>query len=116
MLTTQMQIANRAREVPNEALTNLHQFISEKMLEESLLMLNRRSASGVDGQTWESYHEERNDRIPKLHASFKSGQYRAPAIRRVFVPKSDRVMEQSGRWVSRCGFHTTFLVSVCLEC
>jgi RNA-directed DNA polymerase len=89
MLTVEMQIANRAKNHPNEALTNLHEFIDEGMLHLSFDDLNKRAASGVDGQTWLSYDEKRNERMPQLLAGFKSGKYRAPNIRRVYIPKGE---------------------------
>ena len=87
MLTVEMQIANRAKNHPNDALTNLHEFIDERMLHESFADLNKKGASGVDGETWLKYHEKRCERIPQLLAAFKSGRYRAPNIRRVYIPK-----------------------------
>ena len=89
MSTVEMQIADRARKFPGEALTNLHQFIGETMLNESFAGLNKRGASGVDRKTWYEYNEQRSDRIPKLLTEFKSGNYRAPHIRRVYIPKGD---------------------------
>ncbi len=77
----------RARKHKYEALTNLHQFIDIRMLEDSFQNLNKRSSSGVDGEVWSSYKEEAENRIPELHAEFKSGKYKAPAIRRVYIPK-----------------------------
>lgn len=84
-----MQIADRARKFPGEALTNLHQFIDASMLKESFAGLNKRGASGVDRKTWYEYNEQRSERIPKLLSEFKSGNYRAPHIRRVYIPKGD---------------------------
>ena len=89
MSTVKMQIAERSRRNPAEALTNLQQFIDEEFLEECLKLLNRQSAVGVDGQDWESYNEERQERIPELLKGFKSGSYRAPHIRRVYIPKGE---------------------------
>lgn len=89
MLTVEMQIAQRANKFPNEALTNLHEFIDEQMLEESFYMLNKQSAAGVDGQTWKQYGEQIKERIPKLLKEFKSGSYRAPLVRRVYIPKDN---------------------------
>lgn len=89
MSTLEMQIAERARKHPDQALTNLHSFIDEKMLYECFAMLNKKGASGTDGQTWDDYDREKNERIPKLLAAFKSGSYRAPAIRRAYIPKGD---------------------------
>jgi RNA-directed DNA polymerase len=87
--TVEMQIAARARNYPDEALTNLHQFIDEALLHECYGILNKQSASGVDHQTWKDYNQERKERIPQLLTAFKSGSYKAPHIRRVYIPKED---------------------------
>jgi RNA-directed DNA polymerase len=89
MLTVEMQIAERAKSHPNEALTNLQEFIDEGMLHTSFMNLNKTGASGVDGETWLNYDEKRSERIPQLLAAFKSGKYRAPNIRRVYIPKGE---------------------------
>jgi len=89
MSTVEKQIAERAGKNPGEALTNLHQFIDECMLTECFYSLNKNGASGVDRETWAKYNERRSERIPQLHGEFKSGKYRAPNIRRVYIPKGD---------------------------
>jgi len=89
MSTVKMQIAERAKNYPNEALTNLSQFIDETFLHECYETLNRQSAGGVDQQTWKEYNEQRKHRIPILLTEFKSGTYKAPNIRRVYIPKED---------------------------
>ncbi len=89
MSTVEMQIAERARKYQCEALTNLHQFIDEPMLTKCFKSLNKKGASGVDRETWYDYNEQRSERIPQLHAAFKSGKYRAPNIRRVYISKGD---------------------------
>jgi len=94
--TLEMQIAERARRNPDEPLTNLHSFIDCRMLNESLGMLNRESAPGVDGQTWSQYCDSCMDSIPELHKAFKSGQYRAPHIRRTYIPKGEGQLRPLG--------------------
>ncbi|NJN28991.1 MAG: group II intron reverse transcriptase/maturase [Cyclobacteriaceae bacterium] len=89
MLTVEMQIAERSRKYTGEALTNLHQYIDVEFLHECFQMLNKQSASGVDGERWRDYDRQRAERIPKLLAAFKSGTYQAPNIRRVYIPKGD---------------------------
>jgi len=89
MLTVEMQIANRGKNHPNEALTNLHEFIDEGMLHLSFEDLNKKAASGVDGETWLSYDKKRSERIPPLLTAFKSGKFQAPNIRRVYIPKGE---------------------------
>ncbi len=96
MSTVEMQIAERARKYPDQALTNLQQFIDAPMLEEIFQALNKRGASGVDGETWEMYDKQKGTRIPELIAGFKSGRYRAPNIRRVYIPKGDGQLRPLG--------------------
>jgi RNA-directed DNA polymerase len=96
MLTVEMQIAERSRKYPDEALTNLHDLIDEPLLKTCLASLNRKGAAGVDGQTWYDYHEQHEERIPQLLTAFKSGNYRAPHIRRVFIPKGDGKLRPLG--------------------
>lgn len=89
MSTVDLHIAERARKHPNEPLTNLHSFIDEAVLADSLDALNKKGAPGIDGQSWSQYNEQRAERLPELLAQFKSGRYRAPAIRRRYIPKGD---------------------------
>lgn len=88
MSTNELQIAERARKYKHEALTNLNQFITVDMLSNIFLHgLNKESSSGVDGKYWHNYSLESNFRYPELLAEFKSGKYKAPLIRRVYIQK-----------------------------
>ena len=87
MSTVELQIAERARKFKGEALHNLHQFIDTRLLQESYEKLNKKSAEGIDGKTWQQYGLEFPERRESLLAEFKSGRYRAPALRRVYIPK-----------------------------
>jgi RNA-directed DNA polymerase len=89
MSTVDLHIAERARAYPDEPLTNLASFIDVALLAESLDALNKKGAPGVDGQSWSQYNEHRAERLPELLGQFKSGRYRAPAIRRAYIPKGD---------------------------
>ena len=89
MSTVELQIAERASRHPDEPLTNLHSFIDEAMLHACFQALNKKGAAGVDGQTWTEYNEVRDERIPQLCAEFKQGSYRAPHIRRTWIPKGN---------------------------
>jgi len=87
MSTVELQIAERARKFKGEALYNLHHFIDASLLQESYEQLNRKSAEGIDGKTWQQYGVEFPERRESLLDEFKSGRYRAPALRRVYIPK-----------------------------
>ena len=89
MLTVEMQIAARARKYAEEPITNLHHFIDLEVLHHSLDSLNKDGASGVDGQHWKDYDARRDELLGVLFTAFKSGRYRAPNIRRVYIPKGD---------------------------
>jgi RNA-directed DNA polymerase len=87
MSTVELQIAERTRKYKGEALHNLHHYMDVSMLTESYNQLNKHSAKGVDGITWQQYGEGFKERLPGLLEEFKSGRYKAPAIRRVYIPK-----------------------------
>lgn len=112
MSTVELQIAERARKYKGEALHNLHHFIDAQFLLESYERLNKRSAEGIDGKTWFDYGDDFPYRRESLLAEFKSGRYRAPALRRVYIPKDkhsqrpidistteDKVLQESVRRV-----------------
>jgi len=87
MSTEELQIAERARKYKGEAMTNLHQFIDEELLKTSYESLNRASSPGVDGKTWEDYQLVYQTRLRELLTEFKMGKYKAPMIRRAYIPK-----------------------------
>lgn len=96
LLTVEMQIAERARKYPDEALTNLHEMIDVRLLEACFATLNKGGASGIDGQTWKDYQAQKTERMPRLLEAFKSGTYRAPHIRRAYIPKGDGKLRPLG--------------------
>jgi group II intron reverse transcriptase/maturase len=87
MSTSELQIAERSRKYKGEALTNLHQFIDEKFMESSFKTLNKNSSPGIDGQNWYDLLQELPQGFSSLYERFKSGSYKAPPIRRVYIPK-----------------------------
>jgi len=87
MSTVELQIAERSKKHNEEALTNLHQFIDEDLLHKCYRNLNKNSIPGVDGKYWYNYTSELNYRLPELLGEFKSGKYRAPNVRRVYIRK-----------------------------
>jgi RNA-directed DNA polymerase len=94
--TRQLQIAERARRYAGEALTVLQNFIDKEWLVESLRELNKKSATGIDGETWEEYDRDKSVRIPDLLERFKSGRYKAPPVRRVYIEKTNGTLRPLG--------------------
>jgi group II intron reverse transcriptase/maturase len=51
--------------------------------------MNRRAASGIDGETMKQFEEDLDRRVETLVEQLKTGNYKAPLIRRVEIPKGD---------------------------
>ena len=69
--------------------TSLAHHIDVTLLHEAYRRTRKDGAVGVDGQTAEQYAANLEDNLQQLLNRFKSGQYRAPAVRRVHIPKGD---------------------------
>jgi RNA-directed DNA polymerase len=90
MSTYKLQIAKRAKERKGEALHSLNHYITEEQLLKSYQQLNKNSASGTDKENWYEFGIDSMVRIPEILKAFKTGTYRAPHIRRVYIPKDNK--------------------------
>ncbi len=66
-----------------------HHVYNVDQLREAYFSLKRKSAPGVDGETWQHYGEELEARLQDLSERLKRGAYRAKPVRRVYIPKPD---------------------------
>jgi group II intron reverse transcriptase/maturase len=78
-----------ARRDAGFVFTNLMHLIDEVFLWEAHRRIRKDGASGVDGETAQSYAEELGANLRKLHRRMKSGRYRAPPVKRGWIPKED---------------------------
>jgi len=76
-----------AKQDPAMVFTSLNHLLDLDLLREAFHRTPRKKAPGVDGQTWAEYGEKLEENLQSLLDRVKSGQYRAPAVRRVYVPK-----------------------------
>ena len=83
------RIAELARQSPEMAFTNLAHHIDIEFLFEAYRRTRKDGAVGVDGQTAEDYTGNLVENLQSLLDRFKSGRYRAPPVRRVFILKGD---------------------------
>lgn len=81
------RIAKLAREAPTMALTTLAHHIDVEWLREAYRRTRKDGASGIDGQSAADYAQGLEQRLESLLARAKTGQYRAPPVRRVHIPK-----------------------------
>ena len=87
--TRLQQVAELAKEKPQAALTTLAHHIDFDLLLEAYRRTRKDGAAGVDGQSAAEYAENLEENLRGLLERAKSGTYRAPAVRRVRIPKGD---------------------------
>src|SRR5580692_6086490 len=84
------RIAVLAQRLRDQPLTTLAHHIDLQWMREAYRRTRKDGATGVDGQTAEQYAINLEDNLRSLLDRAKSGTYRAPPVRRVHIPKSDR--------------------------
>jgi len=81
------RIAMLAKQSPQMAFMSLAHHIDLDWLVEAYRRTRKDGAVGVDGQTAEDYAANLEENLRSLLNRAKSGRYRAPAVRRVHIPK-----------------------------
>ncbi len=79
----------RAEQYPHEALLTLSHYIDLDWLREAFRRTRKDGAAGVDGQSAAQYEAQLEENLLSLRDRFKSGRYRAPPVKRVYIPKGD---------------------------
>jgi RNA-directed DNA polymerase len=87
VLTKRRRIAVLARRSPEMAFTSLAHLMDIEWLYEAYCRTRKDGAVGIDGQTAKTYEENLEINLQSLLDRVKSGTYRAPAVRRVHIPK-----------------------------
>ena len=123
METKLEQIAAKARREPNLRFTSLAHHVTRDRVQRNLSQIPKRSAAGVDGQTVAAAKESFEEWIEPMLQSIHRQGYRAPDIRRVYIPKpgktekrplgvptvSDRALQRSTAEVLSAIYEQDFL-------
>ena len=83
------RIADLAMEAPEMAFTTLAHHVDAGPLREAYRLTRKDGAVGVGGKTAKEYGANLEKNLGSLLSRFKSGDYRAPPVRRVYIPKAD---------------------------
>lgn len=84
------RIRQVSRERKGEQLTALwHHVYNPNRLHEAYLALNRESAPGIDGMTWEQYGKDLWANLTDLAGRLQRGAYRPAPVERTYVLKQD---------------------------
>ena len=87
---TLKRIRQAVRREPKERMTSLYHHVYEvEKLREAYFGLKKNAAAGIDGETWQHYGEELEGNLEDLSGRLRREAYRAPAVKRVYIPKAD---------------------------
>jgi group II intron reverse transcriptase/maturase len=89
-ISTKLQrIAELARKSPGMVITTLAHHIDMEVLKAAYRRTRKDAAAGIDGQTAATYAENLEENLNSLLERLKTGSYKAPAVRRIYIPKAD---------------------------
>jgi RNA-directed DNA polymerase len=89
MSTQLRKIAAKAKQDPKARFTSLAHLLTPEFLRDTWRQLNRKGASGIDGETIQEFETNLEERIQDLWRRLRAGQYHAPPVRRVEIPKGN---------------------------
>ena len=69
--------------------TSLHHLIDIDWVSEAYRRTRKDGATGIDGVTAADYAKDLEANLESLLSRIKSGSYRAPPVRRHYIPKAD---------------------------
>lgn len=88
-LTGLERIRKAAERDSRTCFTSLMHHLTPGLLLASYNQLRKDAATGVDNVTWREYQDGLQRRLVDLHDRVQSGQYRATASKRIYIPKED---------------------------
>lgn len=111
MSTSLLRLAVLGKEHPQRCFTNLNQYLTKDLLRAAFHQTRKDGATGVDGQTAADYEQALEDNLESLLVRAKDGSYRAPPVKRSYVPKGtsrrpigiptieDKVLQRAIVWI-----------------
>ena len=89
LFTKRQWIAELARRKRGEVLFSLHHVIDLEWMQKAYELTRKGGATGIDGVTADEYEANLEANLMDLLDRIKSGRYRAPPVRRTYIPKAD---------------------------
>lgn len=115
------RVRQAARRDRRRRFTALLHHVTPQLLRASYWELNHQAVPGIDGETWEEYRAQMEERILDLHERVQRGTYRAKPSKRVWIAKAggqrplgiaaleDKIVQQAVRRVLEEIFEVEFL-------
>jgi len=89
LLTKWFWIVALARRKLGAVLFSLNHVIDFEWVREAYIRTRKDGATGIDGVTAEGYETNLEANLRDLLERIKSGRYKAPPVRRTYIPKAD---------------------------
>ncbi|WP_396272375.1 reverse transcriptase domain-containing protein [Granulicella arctica] len=83
------RVREASQQRKKERFTALLHYVTVDRLTEAFSSLKRAAAPGVDGTTWQSYKQDLQINLRRLHVQVHQGTYRALPSRPRYIPKPD---------------------------
>ena len=87
--TKLQQIAEQAVNEPDKVFTSLMYLVDVDFLKEAYQNIRKDAAPGLDGITARQYGENLEENLQNLFERMRTGRYRAPAVKRIWLEKED---------------------------
>src|ERR1700681_2336878 len=89
LLTKRHWIVELAMRKPGTQLFSLHHIIDFEWMREAYWLTRKDGATGIDGMTAQEYEANLEANLKDLRERIISGRYKAPPVRRAYIPKAD---------------------------
>jgi group II intron reverse transcriptase/maturase len=89
LLTKRHWIVELARRKPGGVLFSLSHVIDFEWMREAYWLTRKDGATGIDGATAADYEANLETNLKDLRERIMSGRYKAPPVRRTYIPKAD---------------------------
>ena len=87
--TKLQQIAEQAANEPEKIFTDLMHLVDVEYLKEAYRRTRKDAAPGLNGVTAQQYAENLDANLQALYERMRKGQYRAPAVKRIWIDKEN---------------------------
>ncbi len=121
-LTGPMRIHQAANQDRSLRFDNLLHHLTPQRLLQAYQHLNKKSAKGVDGESWASYGSQISARIKSLHSRIHTMKYKPQPVKRIWILKAngdkrpidittveDKVVQQALVWILETIYEVDFL-------
>jgi len=94
--TKRQRLARLGEAFPQRSFISLGHYLDLEWMEEAYRRTRKSGAVGIDGQTASAYEADLEENLRSLLERVKSGNYRAPPVRRTYIPKGDGKLRPIG--------------------